>query len=82
MRFDVVPYNGHSHIRIVDLITQFLIEYTYNAVLTDLTRCPIPNINLCCLRVSLTNSIGVIPESYARENWLAAPSNAPPNLSP
>ena len=64
-----------------------IVYYNYSLIiiiimLTDFTLCPMPIISLCCFLVSFTNSMGNIPESYACENWRAAPSRAPPNLSP
>ncbi len=49
-------------------------------VLTDLTLWPMPIMSWCCFLIVLTNSIGIMLESYAWVNWRAAPSRAPPNL--
>lgn len=50
--------------------------------LTDLTLCPMPRMSLCSFLMLFTNSIGIMPESYAWENCFAAPSRAPPKRSP
>lgn len=49
---------------------------------TDFTRCPIPIMSCPFLRISLTNSVGCKPLSYASLNCFAAPFNAPPKRSP
>lgn len=56
--------------------------YEPNVYFTDLTLWPMPMISCPFLRMLLTNSIGIIPASYASLNSLAAASNAPPNRSP
>ena len=53
-----------------------------SGLLMDLTRWPMPMISLPSLRVLLTNSMGMRPESKASVNMEAAPSSAPPNRSP
>ena len=50
--------------------------------LTDLTRCPMPMMSFPFFLMSLTNSMGMRPRSYASPNCLAAASSAPPNRSP
>ena len=68
-------------VRIVDLKVKYKKRFCEEDI-TDLTRCPMPMMSLCCLRISVTNSIGSSPVSNALLNCLAAWSNAPPKRSP
>merc|ERR1712200_59077 len=57
-------------------------ETRLSGLLMDFTLWPIPIISFPSFLVLLTNSMGMRPESKASVNMLAAPSKAPPNLSP
>mmetsp|Transcript_16763 Transcript_16763/g.23477 ORF Transcript_16763/g.23477 Transcript_16763/m.23477 type:complete len:221 (+) Transcript_16763:378-1040(+) len=65
-----------------DRAKSLMISTRLSGFSSDFTLCPIPGMSSFLLRMVVTNSSGMRPESKAQQNFLAASSRAPPNRGP